>query len=62
MNAFSSVMAGVDEVEKKKAIEEEKERLAALKVSHDYGDIVWCQHSEMCCCMGTVVMIYKRRC
>ncbi|XP_072036710.1 phosphatidylinositol-binding clathrin assembly protein LAP-like isoform X2 [Amphiura filiformis] len=31
VNAFSSVMAGVDEVEKKRAIEEEKARLAALK-------------------------------
>ena len=54
-------MAGVDEVEKKKAIEEEKERLAALKVSHDYGDIVWWQHIEMCCCMG-IVVINKHRC
>ena len=45
-------MAGVDEVEKKKAIEEEKERLAALKVSHDFGDIVWCQRIKLLCCVG----------
>ena len=62
VNAFSSVMAGVDEVEKKKAIEEEKERLAALKVSHGYGDIVWGQYIELCCCVSIPVMIYKHTC